>query len=87
MWRAATGRIKLYNLIGRLNGGATTLVLVYLQTGANALNTMTAVRQEMASAAPSFPADVTWTVPFDTTTFISDSIRRSFIPCSKRSYW
>src|SRR5690606_22516598 len=49
---------------------------INLQTGANALNTMAAVREEMAEAAPEFPTGVTWTVPFDTTTFISDSIEK-----------
>lgn len=65
-----------YNLVGRLNGGATTLIMINLQTGANALNTMEAVRDEMADAAPEFPTGVTWTVPFDTTPFISDSIEK-----------
>ncbi len=63
-----------YNLVGRLNGTATTLILINLQAGANALSTMTAVRAEMAAAKQDFPAGLTWSVPFDTTTFVSDSI-------------
>ncbi len=63
-----------YNLIGRLNGKATTLMLVNLQTGANALSTMDAVRAEMTAAASNFPAGVSWRIPFDTTTFVRVSI-------------
>src|SRR5690606_28052221 len=63
-----------YNLVGRLNGAPTTLVMVNLQTGANALSTMDAVRAEMEAAEREFPAGITWTVPFDTTTFVRVSI-------------
>ena len=63
-----------YNLNGRLNGTPTTLMIVNLQTGANALSTMEAVKLEMAAASKDFPAGVTWSIPFNTTTFVSASI-------------
>lgn len=63
-----------YNMVGRLNGRPTTLIMVNLQVGANALNTMKAVRAEMEAAAESFPEGMTWTVPFDTTAFVEESI-------------
>ncbi|HYC01068.1 MAG TPA: multidrug efflux RND transporter permease subunit [Candidatus Limnocylindrales bacterium] len=62
-----------YSLVGRLDGQPTTLMIVNLQSGANALDTMEAVRAEMADAAVSFPAGVSWTVPFDTTVFVRAS--------------
>src|SRR5690606_17661304 len=63
-----------YNLIGELNGRPTTLIMINLQAGANALSTMNAVQAEMKSAQRDFPAGITWTVPFDTTTFVSESV-------------
>ena len=68
-----------YNLVGQLNGKPTTLILIYLQTGANALSTMQAVRDEMAIAQQDFPVGIEWTVPFDTTTFVSASIEEVII--------
>ena len=43
-------------------------------TGANALATAEGVRTRMAELAQSFPEDITWTVPYDTTPFINASI-------------
>ncbi|MFI4882097.1 MAG: efflux RND transporter permease subunit, partial [Phycisphaerales bacterium JB064] len=63
-----------YNLVSRLDGQATAVVLVYLQVGANALSTMEAVRAEMAEAQKEFPTGVEWIIPYDTTIFISESI-------------
>jgi len=68
-----------YNLEGRLNGNSTAAMLVNLQVGANALSTMEGVRREMADAGRDFPPGVRWIIPFDTTTFISESIREIII--------
>ncbi|MGH8118658.1 MAG: efflux RND transporter permease subunit, partial [Rhodanobacteraceae bacterium] len=43
--------------------------------GANGLSVAKAVRAEMAKLAVGFPQGVTWFVPYDTTTFITISIR------------
>ncbi|MGE4157868.1 MAG: efflux RND transporter permease subunit [Planctomycetota bacterium] len=63
-----------YDLVGRLNGKPTALVLIYLQVGANALTTMDGVRAEMEAAERDLPTGVSWRIPFDTTTFVSESI-------------
>ena len=63
-----------YNLMGRFNGQPTTLMLVTLQSGANALDTMDAVKAEMRQAQESFPAGVRWKIPYDTTTFVRESV-------------
>jgi hydrophobe/amphiphile efflux-1 (HAE1) family protein len=63
-----------YNLVGRLRGAPTTLMIINLQTGANALSTMDAVRAELKAAQADFPAGVSWTIPYDTTTFVRVSI-------------
>ncbi len=63
-----------YDLFGRLGGQPTTLVLVYLQTGANALNTVAQIRAAMDSMSRAFPKGVEYDVPYDTTKFVQVSI-------------
>ena len=65
---------RSYELFGRANGRSTTLLLVYLQTGANALETMENIRAELDDASASFPQGVRYTIPYDTTDFISASM-------------
>ncbi len=65
-----------YNLYSRMNGKPTTFIMINLQSGANALTTMNAVRAAMVEAERDFPAGVTWTIPFDTTTFVSESVEK-----------
>jgi len=73
------GRAELgaqsYNLFGRLNGKPTTLVLLYLQPGANALDTVQAARATMDELAKSFPKGVYYRIPFDTTVFVRESAK------------
>ncbi|MCA8923050.1 MAG: efflux RND transporter permease subunit, partial [Planctomycetes bacterium] len=64
-----------YSLLGRLNSAPTTLMLVTLQSGANALDAMDGVKAEMKQAERTFPAGVRWKVPYDTTTFVRESVR------------
>ena len=63
-----------YDLFGRVNAKTSTLVLVYLQTGSNALDTMQALQAELDAASASFPQGVSYFIPYDTTTFVADSI-------------
>lgn len=49
-------------------------IAVQLAVGANALATREAVSERMRTLERTFPQDVTWTVAYDTTPFISDSI-------------
>ncbi len=62
------------DLEGRLNGKPTTFFLLYLQPGANALRVKDELVSRMNELQHAFPAGVTWSVPFDTTPFISASI-------------
>ena len=54
IWLRDVARVELgsrsYDLFSRVNGRTTTLILVYLQTGANALSTLEAVRASMDEA-------------------------------------
>jgi hydrophobe/amphiphile efflux-1 (HAE1) family protein len=72
------GEVRLgarnYDVVGRLDGKPTALFLVFLRPGANALQVKQAVLQRMGELAKSFPAGVKWSVPFDTTPYITASI-------------
>lgn len=64
-----------YDSFGRYNGQATVPVLVFLQPGANALGTFTAVKEELQVLKKGFPEGLTYEIPFDTTRFINASIQ------------
>lgn len=64
-----------YDLEGRWNGRPNTFILTFLSPGANALDTIKHVREEMDKLAVSFPAGVSYDIPYDTTTFIDVSIK------------
>ena len=57
-----------------LNGEPSAGLAVSLTTGANALATATAVRARMQELQSTFPPDVHWSTPFDTTPFITESV-------------
>ncbi|MET0331990.1 MAG: efflux RND transporter permease subunit [Dyella sp.] len=57
------------------NGGPSTGLGVNLLPGANALSVAEAVRAKMNDLARNFPQGVTWLVPYDTTPFITASIK------------
>jgi hydrophobe/amphiphile efflux-1 (HAE1) family protein len=65
---------KDYDFIGRINGKAATLVGVFLQPGANALNVAKEVERTVAGLSPRFPKGIAYSVPYDTTRFVKVSI-------------
>ncbi|MFM8552125.1 MAG: efflux RND transporter permease subunit, partial [Nitrospiraceae bacterium] len=72
--RVAIGA-QAYGLEGRLDGKPSTLIVVYLAPGANALDTIRRIRGEMDGLAKAFPQGVTYSIPYNTTRFIEVSIR------------
>ncbi len=64
-----------YETISRYNGKPATGVLISLSTGANALDTAVGIQNKLEELKPYFPAGLTAVVPFDTTPFISVSIK------------
>jgi multidrug efflux pump subunit AcrB len=64
-----------YEFIGRINGQPATLVGVFLQPGANALEVAEEVRQTVARASGRFPEGMEYSIPYDTTRFVEVSIR------------
>ena len=60
----------------RLNGAPSSGVGVQLSPTANALSTATAVKKRLAELAPYFPPGVKATIPFDSSLFISISVKQ-----------
>jgi hydrophobe/amphiphile efflux-1 (HAE1) family protein len=66
---------RSYDLKGRLNGVPTAFVLVYTRPGANALAVKQAVVRRMDELQKTFPQGIHYAIPFDTTPFVSASIK------------
>ncbi|MBA3612633.1 MAG: multidrug efflux RND transporter permease subunit [Nitrospirales bacterium] len=65
-----------YDLEGRWNGKPNVFLLTFLSPGANALETMKRIKDEMKSLTKIFPAGVSYDIPYDTTRFIEVSIQQ-----------
>ncbi|WP_342349258.1 multidrug efflux RND transporter permease subunit, partial [uncultured Nitrospira sp.] len=65
-----------YDLEGRWNGKPNVFLLTFLSPGANALETMKRIKDEMKSLTNIFPAGVSYDIPYDTTRFIEVSIQQ-----------
>ena len=63
-----------YNTVARYNGNAATGIAIKLATGANALDTATAVKAMVETLGKQFPAGMKAVVAFDTTPFVKLSI-------------
>ncbi|BAU48362.1 transporter [Sulfurifustis variabilis] len=66
---------KDYSFTGKVNGRSAALIGVFLQSGANALDTAQEVKATMDALAARFPEGMTYSVPYDTTRFVEVSIR------------
>jgi hydrophobe/amphiphile efflux-1 (HAE1) family protein len=65
---------KDYNLKGRVNGHPSANIGVFLQTGANALDTRKAVEATLKDLKSRFPKGMEYATPYDTTPFVTESI-------------
>lgn len=74
------GRAELgsqsYDLFGRLNGEPSTLLIINLQPGANALATAEGVKATLDELGKTFPTGISASIPYDTTQFIRVSIQQ-----------
>ena len=68
-----------YDLSSRLNGRETALFALYARPGANNLDVKNAAVARLNELQKAFPAGVRWSIPFDTTPFITESIREVII--------
>ncbi len=64
-----------YDLAGRFDGAPTALTPVFLRPGANALEVKREVVARMTELAKNFPAGVRWSIAFDTTPYVTESIK------------
>ncbi|NPC54066.1 efflux RND transporter permease subunit [Caenimonas soli] len=74
---------KDYDFIGRINGKPATLVGIFLQPGANALDVAGEVKDTMKGLSKRFPDGLTYSIPYDTTRFVEVSIREVLITLSE----
>ena len=65
-----------YDFLGTLNGQPSAPFGIYLQPGANALQTMEAVTARMEELGRSMPQGMSYSVPYNTTTFVKVSIKQ-----------
>ncbi|WP_457789056.1 efflux RND transporter permease subunit [Pseudomonas sp. PL-6] len=63
-----------YSLVTTLNGQQNAAFGIYLQPGANALDTAEAVERTMQRLAQRFPEGIAYKIPYDTTKFVRVSI-------------
>jgi multidrug efflux pump len=63
-----------YNMVARFNGKPAAGLGIKLATGANALNTATAIRERVDELKPFFPNGLEVVYPYDTTPFVKISI-------------
>ncbi|MCP1726899.1 multidrug efflux pump [Natronospira proteinivora] len=76
------GRVELgaqnYHFRAEQNGQETVPVGIYLQPGANAVETATGIAQRLDDISHQFPEGLEYDIPFDTTVFIEASLNRVF---------
>ncbi|MFA7571719.1 MAG: efflux RND transporter permease subunit, partial [Sulfurimonadaceae bacterium] len=63
-----------YSVQTRLNNAASIPIGIFLQSGANSLETANAISKALEEASQNFPEDMTYSIPYDSTKFISASI-------------
>jgi hydrophobic/amphiphilic exporter-1 (mainly G- bacteria), HAE1 family len=69
---------QTYSQMFSLNNKPATGIGVFQSPGANALEVERAVEKKMAALAKGFPQDIKYDTPFDTTKFVSESIKEVY---------
>jgi multidrug efflux pump len=64
-----------YNMVSKLNGLPSIPVGIFLQSGANALDTANAVKKVLEDASKKFPTGISYKIPYNSTDFIQISIK------------
>ena len=76
------GRVELgakaQDVLFRLDGKPSALVAIFLQPGANALDTADRVKAKLRELQDRFPAGLHYAVRYDTTPFIRESVNKVF---------
>ncbi|ABK19591.1 efflux RND transporter permease subunit [Syntrophobacter fumaroxidans] len=69
---------QVYDQYFQMHGKPAAGIGIYQLPGANALDVSTKVSKKMAELSKSFPAGVTYDIPFDTTRFVTASIHEVY---------
>ncbi|HYG32864.1 MAG TPA: efflux RND transporter permease subunit, partial [Methylophilaceae bacterium] len=65
---------QTYNIRTTLNGKPGVALGVFLQSGANALDTANGIKAKMAELSQRFPEGMSYQIPYDTSDFVKSSI-------------
>ena len=63
-----------YNVDSQINGVPTLSMAIYQQYGANALQVAAEIKQKLETISTNFPHGITYSIPYDTTKFVTASI-------------
>ncbi|MFO1452711.1 MAG: efflux RND transporter permease subunit [Opitutaceae bacterium] len=76
------GRVELgarsYSQVFKVDGRPAGGIAIYQLPGANALATASGVRELLGRLKPGFPEDLAYGIPFDTTTFVRQSVHEVY---------
>lgn len=64
-----------YNIRTTLNGNPGVAIGIFLQSGANALDTANAIKAKMEELKADFPEGMDYQIPYDTSDFVKSSIK------------
>ena len=67
-----------YNTESGINGGNAAVLGIYMLPGANAMEVAQKVKDAMEDISRNFPEGLTYEIPFDMTTYISESIHEVY---------
>ena len=67
-----------YNVASTLDGSPGVAIPIFLQTGANALDTAKKIKAKMEELKAEFPAGMKYTIPYDTSDFVKATISEVF---------
>ncbi len=70
---------KSYDITSTLNGKPSASLAIYQLPGANALDVAEQVRAAMQELSANFPEGLDYTIPYDTTLFVSQAIDEVFV--------
>lgn len=67
-----------YSTESGINGGNAAVVNINMLPGSNAMDVAEAVKKEMEEISKNFPEGISYSIPFDMTTYISESIHHVY---------
>ncbi len=67
-----------YNTSSALSGQTGVAILVFLQSGANALDTASAIKAKFDALQEKFPEGMSYAIPYDTSDFVASTIDEVF---------